>query len=157
LRASFRITWAPESSFSASRSGAGGHHVHRPVVVASHEHAERRGRLRELLDLLGERLDALLLVAQGIRELLVLSRRPRERLSGLDELLFEELDLPGGVRQAAPEEADLLLQEGDLCLQLVDLLLALLGLLVAVRHPVSPPPWTPMLPPASARLQRSFP
>ncbi len=77
----------PDTSLSSSRSGAGihahlpagGDHVDRAVLVAPDVHAERGRRLGELLDLLGERLDPLLLVAQGVGELLVLADGPRER------------------------------------------------------------------------------
>ena len=124
---------------------ARGHDVDGPVIVAADENPERGGRLGELLDLFGEGLDPLLLVAQGVGELLVLTGCAGERLTRLDELLLEELDLPGGVGQAAAEEADLLLQEGDLRLQLVDLLLALLRLLASIRHRSSPPPKSSMV------------
>ena len=99
-----------------------GHDVERPVVVGPEEDAERRGRLAELLDLFGERLDLVPLVAQRVGELLVLTHRLGELLARLDELLLEDGDLARRVGQPAAQEPDLFLQELDLGSQLVDLL-----------------------------------
>ena len=109
-------------------------HVDRPVVVRAEIHAERRGRLAELLDLLRERLDLLAFTAKGVGELLVLRHRAGELIAGLDELLFEERDLPRRVGQTPAQKPDLLLQELHLGLELVNHLLVPLDLLVVTGH-----------------------
>ena len=136
---------------------SGGHHVDRAVVVGPDEDPERGGRLGELLDLFGEGLDPLLLVPEGIRQLLVLAGRAGEGLPRLDELLLEELHLSRGVGEPAAEEADLLLEEGDLRLQLVDLLRLLFSLLVAIRHPAHLPPKSSTFHPHLEPFWASFP
>ena len=67
----------------------GGEHVDRSVVIAREVDPERSGRLRELLDLFGQRLDLVALGAQGVGELLVLADGPVELLPRFGELLLE--------------------------------------------------------------------
>ena len=105
---------------------ARGEHVDRTVVVGAEVHAERRRRLGELLDLLGERLDLLALGAQRVGELLVLRHGAGELFAGLGELVLEQGDLPRGVREPTPKQADLLFQVLDLALELVHLRVVLL-------------------------------
>ena len=107
-----------------------GDDVHRPVVVRAEEHAERRGRLAELLDLFGEGADPLALPPQGVGELLVLLGGARELVAGLDQLLFEDGDLARRARETAAEQADLLFQEFHLGAELVGLLLVPVDLVV---------------------------
>ncbi len=118
---------------------AGREHVDRAVVVGAEVDAERRRRLGELLDLFGEGLDLLALGAQRVGELLVLADGTRELLAGLGELVLEQGDLTGGVREPAPQEADLLFQEFHLALELVHLCVVLLDFAL-IRHRSSPLP-----------------
>src|SRR5207244_9482765 len=63
-----------------------------------------------------------------VGELLVLRARLRELIARLHELLLENRDLAGRVRQPTTEKADLLLDELHLRTELVDLLVVLLRL-----------------------------
>ena len=75
-------------------------------------------------------------------ELLVLRERAGEIRTCLEELVLEQLDLAGGVREPAAEEGDLVLEEADLRLELVDLLLELFLLFawIELRHLLHLPP-----------------
>jgi len=73
----------------------------------------------------------------AIEELLVLRHRTMKVAAGLEDLLLQDLDLPGRVREAAPKQGGLVLEELDLGLELVDLLLVALQLLfgIAIARP----------------------
>ena len=92
------------------------------VVDLLHEHAERSGRLGELLDLFLQSLQLLTLGLQCGDQLLVLSQGPGKIGPRLQEPLLQDLHLSGGVGQPPPEQRGLVLQEPDLRLQLLQLL-----------------------------------
>ncbi len=104
---------------------AGGEDVDGAVVVGAEEGAVRRGRHRELLDLLAERGDVLARFAEGGREPFVLGDGLLELTLGLEDLLLEGADPLGGVLEAAAQDDDLFLEALELALEVVDLPLVL--------------------------------
>ena len=109
-----------------------GEHIHGLVVVLPEVDPEGGGRLGELLDLLLQGFDLLPLGLQRGHELLVLRRGAHQIASRLEDLLLQNLHLPGRVRQTTPEQRDLILEELRLGLELVDLLLVPLQLLLGI-------------------------
>ena len=83
-------------------------HVDGGVVVGVQERPIGAGRLRELVHLFAQRRDVLLGLLQGVGQLLVLRDRLGQLALGLEESLLERLDASGPLRQAAPQDGDLL-------------------------------------------------
>ena len=114
----------------SSMSGAGITRILRPAVNTSTEpsslvsevHAERRGRLRKLLDLLGERARSFSRSARSASARFSFCDTARtELVTGREELVLEQGDLPRGVREATTKQTHLLFQVLDLAPELMDL------------------------------------
>ena len=84
------------------------------VVVLADDHAVRRGRLGELVDLVAEGGDVLASLPQGVAELLVLGHGLRQLALRLEQALLECANALGSVGHAGAEVGDLLVQRVDL-------------------------------------------
>ena len=94
-----------------------GEHVDRAVVVLAHDHAVRRRRLGELLDLVAQRRDVLPCFSQGVAELLVLRDGVGQLALGLQQSLLQGALALGGIGELAAELFDLSLEHDQLRLQ----------------------------------------
>jgi hypothetical protein len=88
--------------------------VDRAVVVLADDHAVRRRRLGQLVDLITQGGDVLPGLPERVAELLVLRHGLRQLALGLEQALLECANALGGVGHAGPEVGDLLVQRVDL-------------------------------------------
>ena len=88
--------------------------VDRAVVVLADDHAVRRRRLGQLVDLVAQRGDVFARFTQRVAQLLVLPDRLGELALGLEQTLLEGPDTIRRIGQARPQLRDLLAQHGDL-------------------------------------------
>ena len=94
-----------------------GEHVDGAVVVLADDHAVRRRRLGELVDLVAQRGDVLARLTKRVAQLLVLRDRLGELALGLQEPLLERPLALRRVGEAAAQLVDLLFEHDDLRLQ----------------------------------------
>ena len=93
---------------------AAGEHVARVVLVRVQEDAEPGRRLGQPVHFFLQRDDLVACLTQCRRQPLVLGGNPGEIPLGIAQPVLKEPDLPGRIRQPAPQHGDLLIKEGDL-------------------------------------------
>ena len=83
-------------------------------VVLADDHAVRRRRLGQLVDLVAQCGDVFARLTEGVAQLLVLPDGLGELALGLEQTLLEGPDAIRSVGEARPQLGDLLAEHGDL-------------------------------------------